>query len=176
VKTILELGLGIGSISDSVLKYAKKEIKKIIYCGTEKNEFCLKALKKNLVGYNQITLYSELNQIKDKKFDLIIVDGYDDILIKLVDYCKKKNTIVYVEGDRKGQTDTVKKIFPKSKFVNVITLNKNKPYSHGYDITTHYVGGGKLIFINPTLKMKLFWFQQKTSTFVKNRIRIYSKK
>jgi len=62
-----------------------------------------------VVGYKQIKLYSELNQIKDKNFDLIIVDGYDDTLGEIVDYCKK-NTIVFVERDRKGQTETVRKI------------------------------------------------------------------
>jgi spore coat polysaccharide biosynthesis predicted glycosyltransferase SpsG len=175
VNSILELGLGIGSISDTVLKYSKKECVKINYVGTENNEFCLDALKKNVLDYNHIELYSELNQIKTKKFDLIIIDGYDDTLKEIIGYCKK-NTIVYIEGDRKGQTETIRQIFPENKYVNVITLNKNKPYSHGGGDTSRYVGGGKLIFINPTLKMKLFWFQQKSGTFVKNRVRLYLEK
>ena len=172
VNEILEIGLGIGSISDTVLKYSKKESVKINYVGTEQNEFCLNALKKNVIDYNQIELYKELNQIKNKKFDLIIIDGYDDTLKEIVHFCKK-NTIIYIEGDRKGQTETTMRIFPKSKYVNIITLNKNKYYSHGHGMTTFYVGGGQLIFIDPTLKMKLFWFQQKTATFIKNKIRTY---
>jgi spore coat polysaccharide biosynthesis predicted glycosyltransferase SpsG len=127
------------------------------------------------LDYNHIELHSELNQIKTKKFDLIIIDGYDDTLKEIIGYCKK-NTIVYIEGDRKGQTETIRQIFPENKYVNVITLNKNKPYSHGGGDTSRYVGGGKLIFINPTLKMKLFWFQQKSGTFVKNRVRLYLEK
>lgn len=171
VNTILELGLGIGSISDTVLKYSEKNSKKISYVGTEKNEFCLMAIKKNIANYNQIELYSELNQIKKKQFDLIIIDGYDDTLIEIVNFCKK-HTIIFIEGDRKGQTDTVRKIFPKSKYVNVISLNKNKSYAHGYCPTSHYIGGGQLIFINPTFKMNIFWLRQKTVTYVKNKIRI----
>lgn len=172
VNTVLELGLGIGSISDTVLKYSNGAHKKIGYVGTEKNEFCLEALKKNLSHYNDIELFSELNQIKNKKFDLIIIDGYDDTLKEVVAFCKK-NTIIFIEGDRKGQTETIRQIFPKNKYVNVISLTKNKPYSHGGGDTSRYVGGGKLIFIDPTLKMKLFWFQQKVGTFIKNKIRIY---
>jgi spore coat polysaccharide biosynthesis predicted glycosyltransferase SpsG len=172
VNSILELGLGIGSISDTVLKYSKKECVKINYVGTEKNEFCLDALQKNVLDYNQIELYSELNQIKSKKFDLIIIDGYDDTLKEIVAFCKK-NTIVFIEGDRKGQTEIIRQIFPKNRYVNVITLNKTKPYSHSGGNTSHYVGGGQLIFIEPTLKMELFWFQQKAATFIKNKVRIY---
>jgi spore coat polysaccharide biosynthesis predicted glycosyltransferase SpsG len=175
VKTILELGLGIGSISDTVFKYSKKNNEKISYVGTEDNEFCLDALKKNVLDYGQIELYAELNHIKDKTFDLIIIDGYDDTLNGIISFCKK-NTIVFIEGDRKGQTETIRKIFPKNKYVNVITLNKNKSYSHGDGDVNRYVGGGKLIFIDPTFTMYLFWFQQKVATFIINKIRTYREK
>jgi spore coat polysaccharide biosynthesis predicted glycosyltransferase SpsG len=175
IDTILELGLGIGSICDTVLKYSKKNNKNISYAGTESNDFCLSQLKENIIDYNQIELYSELNQIKSKKFDLIIIDGYDDSLKKIIAYCNK-NTIVFIEGDRKGQTESLMQIFPRCKYVNVITLNKNRAYSHGYNNTDHYVGGGKLVFIDPTFIMQLFWFQQKTATFIKNKIRTYKEK
>ena len=101
VHSVLELGLGIGSISDTVLKFSKKENKKISYVGTEKNEFCLNAIKKNIIDYDHVELYAELNEIKKKQFDLIIVDGYDATLQEIVAFCKK-NTIIFIEGDRKG--------------------------------------------------------------------------
>lgn len=170
VHTILELGLGIGSISDTVLKYSKKANHTIGYVGTEKNDFCLNALKSNVLDFDKIELYAELNQIKNKKFDLIIIDGYDDTLEEVVAFCNK-NTIIFIEGDRKGQTEAIRQIFPKNKYVNIITLNKNKAYSHSGGNTNHYVGGGQLIFIDPTLKMKLFWFQQKITTFIINKLR-----
>ena len=172
VCSILELGLGIGSISDTVLKYSKANNRDISYFGTERNEFCLEALKKNVIQYRQIELYSELNQLKKIKFDLIIIDGYDDTFNEIVEYCKK-HTILFIEGDRKDQTLTIKQIFAKCKHVNVITLNKNKPYSHGGGDTNRYVGGGQLIFINPSFFMKLFWFKEKVATFFKNKIRTY---
>ncbi len=172
VNSILELGLGIGSISDTVLQYSKKANHSISYVGTEKNQFCLNVLKNNVLEFEKIQLYAELNQIKNNKFDLIIIDGYDDTLSGIVGFCKK-NTIVFIEGDRKGQTETIRNIFPNNKYVNVITLNKIKPYSHGEGDANRYLGGGKLIFINPTLKMKLYWFEQKVLTYIINKIRTY---
>ena len=175
VHSILELGLGIGSISDTVLKYSQERDLKIGYVGTEKNEFCLDALKKYVSHYDEIELFSELNQIKNKKFDLIIIDGYDDTLKEVVAFFLLI-TIIFIEGDRKGQTETIRQIFPKNKYVNIITLNKNKPYSHSGGDTNHYVGGGQLIFIDPTPTMKSFWFQQKVGTFIKNKVRSYHEK
>jgi len=172
VNSILELGLGIGSICDTVLKYSKRNNQSINYFGTEKNEFCLSALKKNVTDYNHIKLFSGLTQIENKKFDLIIIDGYDDALKEILAFCKK-NTIIFIEGDRKDQKENIRQIFPKNKYVNVISNNKNKPYSHAGGDVSRYVGGGKLIFINPTLKMKLFWCEQKAGTFIKNRVRLH---
>lgn len=174
VERIVELGLGIGSISDTVLKYSKKSHSKTVYFGTEKNEFCLKALKENVEDYNHIELYSELNQIQNEKFDLIIIDGYDDTLKEIVSYCNE-NAIIFIEGDRKGQTLTILDVFPKSKYVNIITLNKNKSYSHveEYHLSS-YVGGGQLIFTNPTVKMKLFWIKEKVATYFKIKYRNYN--
>ncbi|NLP58157.1 hypothetical protein [Lutibacter sp. B1] len=172
VKNILELGLGIGSISDSVLKYSKNENKKIEYFGTEQNDFCLNSLKKNVAYYEKLKIYSDLNKIENLKFDLIIIDGYDKNLNSIKNYCKKQ-TIIFIEGARKNQTEAILKIFPKSRYVNIITLKKNKPYAHGGSNTNHYIGGGQLIFIEPSFRMILFWFNQKVLTFIKNKIRIY---
>ena len=43
VKSILEVGLGIGSVSDTILKYVNSRKLSIVYNGTENNDFCLKA-------------------------------------------------------------------------------------------------------------------------------------
>jgi hypothetical protein len=175
VKSILELGLGIGSISDTVLKYSNNHNKKISYFGTEKNEFCLNVLKTYVEDFKKINVFPELNLISGNTFDLIIIDGYDATLKQIVSYCKK-NTMIYIEGDRSGQRDSILKTFPKCKYVNIITMSKKKPYAHGYSETTHFIGGGQLIFIDPTGFMSLFWLQQKISTFIKYRIREYISK
>jgi spore coat polysaccharide biosynthesis predicted glycosyltransferase SpsG len=170
LKTILEVGMGIGSIADTVFKFSKVENRAVSYTGTEKNEFCLQALKKNVEDYNQIEWVEELVEIKNKKFDFIIIDGYDDAL-NIITTLVAKNAIVFIEGDRRLQTELILSLFPKARWVNVITFNKNKSYAHGEGNPNHYVGGGQLIFCNPTFKMQLYWFVKKIDTFIKNKIR-----
>lgn len=172
---ILELGLGIGSISDTVLKYSKIKKQPIEYLGTEKNDFCLGVLPNYVEDYDKIQIFSEIKEIHDKKFDLIIIDGSDDLLKSIEKYCTK-NALIFIEGGRAEQTKTVLDIFPKSLFVNVITLKKNPPYAHEGRSVDSYIGGGQLIFTNPTFKMKLFWMKEKISTFIKIKIRKYLKK
>lgn len=171
VKSILELGLGIGSISDTVLQYAHTNSHEINYVGTEKNDFCLAALPKNVIDFNRINVYAELSEIANQTFDLIIIDGSDAALHDIVAYCKP-HTIIFVEGDRSAQTQTVLELFPKHKYVDIITLSRHKPYAHIDKLQLNaYVGGGKLIFINPTFAMRVFWFQQKIATFIKRKRR-----
>jgi hypothetical protein len=173
VKSILELGLGIGSISDTVLQFSTINSHEIQYVGTEKDEFCLAALQKNVTDFNRIGLYPELSAIDQQTFDLIIIDGSDAALNDIVAHCKP-HTIIFVEGDRSGQTQTVLELFPNHKYVDLITLNRHKPYAHiDKTHTNSYVGGGKLIFIKPTFAMYLFWFQQKLATFIKRKLRKY---
>ena len=175
INSVLEIGLGIGSISDSILKYAKINNIDIKYTGTEKNQFCLIALKSNVEDYYCLKIYSEINQIKNEKFDLIIIDGYDDSLKQIVSFCKN-NTIIFIEGDRQFQTKTMLEIFPSSLYVNCITLKKNPVYAHENRSINSYIGGGQLIFIKPTFKQKIFWFKEKILTFIKRKIRNYRKK
>lgn len=170
VSSILELGLGIGSVSDTVFKFAKNCNLTIEYVGTEKNDFCLKALSRNVEDYKKIHLFSELNKIDNNKFEFIIIDGYDNSFDEIEKHCSK-NCILYVEGDRAVQTVKLLDIFPKSLYVNVITLKKNPAYAHESRSVDSYIGGGQLIFTNPTVKMKFFWFKEKISTFIKRKLR-----
>jgi spore coat polysaccharide biosynthesis predicted glycosyltransferase SpsG len=170
ISTILEIGLGIGSISDTIFKYAKIINRDISYTGTENNEFCLKVLPSYVEDFDKINLYSEINEIKEKTFDFIIIDGLDDSLAKIEEYVKT-NTILFVEGDRSIQTKTLRKIFPKHVFVNSVTLKKNPEYVHGGLNKENYIGGGQLIFINPTLKMRLYFIKEKIKTYIIFRVR-----
>jgi hypothetical protein len=175
VLNILEIGLGIGSVSDTILKFSKFSNFTIKYVGTEKNEFCLKVLPQNVKDYNKIQICSELNQIKKKDFDLIIIDGLDDSLKEIKKYCSV-NAILFIEGGRDAQTKTILNVFPKCLYVNVITLKKNPFYAHEKRSVNSYIGGGQLIFINPSFDMKLFWIKEKLLTFVKIKIRKYRNK
>jgi len=174
IKKILEVGLGIGSVADTILKLNQKEDLGIDYVGTEMNEFCLNALKKNVIHFEKIQLFSEIKQVPSKNFQLIIIDGSDESLNFVKEKIDKKS-IFFVEGDRKEQTQKILNLFPNHLYVNVITLKKNPSYAHeGRDLNS-YIGGGQLIFINPTLAMKIYWFKEKIGTFFKRKIRKWNK-
>jgi hypothetical protein len=174
IKNVLEIGMGIGSVSDTILKLDKKNNLKINYLGTENNQFCLNALPKNVTYFENITLHSEIKNVPIKKFDLIIIDGSDDSSNLIKERCDV-NTIFFVEGDRKDQTQKILDAFPNHLYVNVITLKKNPYYAHEGRGINSYIGGGQLIFVNPTLKMKVYWFKEKAATFFKRKIRKWNR-
>lgn len=170
INSVLEIGLGIGSIADTVLKYSARN-RDIKYVGTESNEFCKKVLKEYVAEYESVEHFENLTQVdRTYKFDLIIIDGIENNLAEVKNKCKK-NTIIFIEGDRAPQTQLIVSLFPKAKHVNLISLKRNKPYAHGICKPTHFVGGGQLIFTDPTFKMKLYWIKEKAATFVKRRRR-----
>lgn len=168
-KKILEVGLGIGSISYSILDYNYIKNKSIEYYGTEANDFCLKALSKNLGKYHdQIIILDNVAQIeKPGYFDMIIIDGSDDSLEKISELIANHG-IIFIEGDRKNQQNTLTKLFPKHKFVHTISGYKEPAY--GPFTTGHWSGGGKIIYVNPTVKQYLFWFVDKLKSSYRHRI------
>lgn len=170
-KNILEVGLGIGAICDSVLQYGKMNNCSLHYVGTEANAFCLDALPKNVTDFDKIELYTSVSELPVQSFDIIIVDGADDSFAKIASLCHK-DTIIYLEGDRAPQTQSVKQFFPDAKHVNVITLQRNRDYAHGSSTPATYMGGGQLIFTDPSLGRKLFWFVEKIKSFTRRNIRV----
>ena len=175
VKSILEVGLGIGSVSDTILKYVNSRKLSIVYNGTENNDFCLKVLPENVTFFSQINVFDNLNSLPNNKYDLIIIDGSDESLLSLKEICNE-NTIVFFVGGRQEQTKMVLSIFPNALYVNVITLKKNPFYAHENRSIKNYIGGGQLLFINPTFKMKMFWLNEKVLTFVKIQVRKFKSK
>lgn len=169
IKSILEIGLGIGSISDTVLKMAKDSNMDIRYVGTEANDFCNNALRNNIEDYAMLEHYDDLAGVSPElKFDLIIIDGQDNSLQEIVGRCET-HSIIFIEGDRSPQTKLILTLFPKAKHVNVISVKKHQSFSHGN--TNYFVGGGQLIFTNPDLRMKIYWFKEKTTTYIKRHLR-----
>jgi len=165
IKGILEVGLGIGSISGILLALDRNK-PELDYTGTEANDFCLNALPKNLKkNYSRLRIYSDLTEIPaNKKFDLIIIDGKDHNLQAVKDLISE-NGILAIEGDRIPQQDSLQELFPQHKYVHCISLKKNKEYSPFS--TENWQGGLKIIFVYPTLKQNLWWFKEKYFTKVK---------
>lgn len=169
IRSILEIGLGIGSISDTVLKMQRNGDCTLRYVGTEANEYCKSVLKNNVEDYNCIEVHENLANLKSGgKFDLIIIDGQDATLSQIASFCSER-AIIFIEGDRSPQTELMFSLFPQGKYVHVISLKKNKIYSPGNP--AFFVGGGRIIFTNPSFMMKLFWLKEKIGTLGKRQIR-----
>lgn len=169
---VLEVGLGIGSISDTILNYCNQTQTKIQYTGTEENEFCLAVLPKYVDLYSEIHLYQNIDEIQTTGvFDFVIVDGSDESLIKAKDLCTK-NAMIFIEGGRMSQVNEIKKIFPNYRYAEIISTRK--PPSFG-PFQQKWTGGGSLIFVNPTLKQKAYCFNEKVKTFIKRRLRKFIK-
>jgi hypothetical protein len=162
IQKILEVGLGIGSISGIILAINKNGIE-LDYTGTEANEFCLNALPENLKeNYINLKIYSKLSEIpSNSRFNLIIIDGKDHNL-EIVKDLISTNGIIAIEGDRMPQQNSLKEFFPQHKIVHCISIEKNKIYSPFP--SEHWQGGLKIIFIKPTGSQKFWWMWEKIST------------
>ncbi len=161
---ILEVGLGIGSISGIIMAVNKKN--NLDYSGTEANKYCLNALHENLKEeYNRIHIYSDLTKIpSNKKFDFIIIDGKDREL-RVIRNRISENGIIAIEGDRMEQQNSLQELFPNHKYVHCISLKNNKEYSPFP--AGNWQGGLKIIFVNPTFKQGLWWLKEKVFTKIK---------
>ncbi len=162
IKRILEVGLGIGSISGILLAMNRNK-PELNYAGTEANDFCLNALPKNLKeDYRRLSIVSDLTKIpSNNKFDLIIIDGKDQNLQAIKELIGESG-IITIEGDRMPQQSSLQELFPQHKYVHCISRDKNKSYSPFP--STHWQGGLKVIFINPTGFQKLWWMRERVST------------
>ena len=168
---ILELGVGIGTIADTVLNYSALNNLNINYVGTEADSFCKTALKSNIERYSDLKLFENLQNIpKNFKFDLIIIDGAANLdLLKAI--CKDK-CIILIEGDRMDQTSKILSTFPKGSYAHLTSLTRKKIYAPGKKNV--YQSGARLIFLNPDLPMKFYLWQHKVKTYFKRYLRNYN--
>ena len=171
-KNILEVGVGIGTISDSLLKAFENSYQPEVF-GTEDNEFCRSQLSKNLgSSFQKLKLFRTIQELPgDLKFDLIIIDGKDSSL-QQVKALMNDHCVLVIEGDRKDQTDLVRGLLPDSKFVHSITCKKNSSYSNRPK--GHFQGGLKIIFTNPDLKQHLEWMRLKLFSKIHFQLRKFA--
>lgn len=169
VKTVLEIGLGIGSISHALLSYAKESGRSLRYIGTEANEFCLQSLPKNLEGaYQQLELYNNIEEVPaDALPELIIIDGKDSSLSK-VKAIAAPGAILFVEGFRLEQVKLLQSYFPKALSVVTIADFKNPP--GGPFSQDSWAGGGCIIFTMPSAAQRWHYWVEKITTSLRYRI------
>lgn len=173
VKSVLEVGVGIGTIADTVLEYSNSVAKPLAYCGTESNPFCLQAIPQNTSHFPKLSLYRTLSEVpRNIKFDLLIIDGQDEALKNILSLCSPQ-AIIFIEGDRMPQMQLLLKMFPRGKYVNVTSNKKNPIYAPGG--SGRYVGGGRVIFTNPDIFMTLYWIKEKVKTHFLRYFRRYDK-
>ncbi len=167
VRSILEIGLGIGSISGILLTKNKRNF---TYTGTEENKFCLQRLPGNLKdNFDGVLIYNNIAAIpQTSKFDLIIIDGKDEDLKRLQGLVEE-NGIIAIEGDRISQREYLKSIFPKHILTPSISLCKNKIYSPFEN--DNWQGGLKIIFVKPTLFQRLWWVKERFLSKIKYILR-----
>lgn len=167
---ILEVGLGIGSISYAILTYHKENNLNVIYDGTEANEFCLSQLEPNLQDlYSQLNIYSDIHSINhNHKYDFVIIDGTDHSIDLIKDRINPQG-VIFIEGHRLSQTNKMKEIFPNHKYVECISDFKNPNF--GPFSEQHWAGGGQLIYINPSTKQFMSYIEEKLKTTFKYRIK-----
>jgi predicted O-methyltransferase YrrM len=97
-RSVLEIGSGIGTVSQLVLAHAER-VEHLF--SVEEDEFCRDAIKKNLTVHD-LQKWTLLNSQKelppDLTFDLIIFDGnqYEDTIFDLL----RSTTAVFVDGKR----------------------------------------------------------------------------
>ncbi len=170
-KSVLEVGLGIGSISYAILEYCKRKNIEVKYSGTEANKFCLQHLPINLGShFQQIKLYESINEIDDdEKFDLIIIDGADDSLEKLKNKINS-NCCIFIEGDRSFQVEKIRKWFPRYCYVHTISNYRNPKY--GPFSSADWSGGAKIIYVNPTFIQKLHYASERVRSAILERKRM----
>lgn len=163
IQNVLEIGLGIGSISYAVLKYSEMRNSKIEYFGTEDNEFCLKQLPLSLEKYfSELNLFNKIDLINQEKiFKMIIVDGSDNQLQK-IQRLVSENGIIFIEGDRQTQLLSILSYFPNAYYTRVISTYKNPNY--GPFSSEKWCGGGQLIFVNPNFKQKIHYLLNRIRT------------
>lgn len=166
VKSILEVGLGIGSIAGSLLKLNKN----INYSGTESDLFCLQALPENLKeDYERLQIFSGLETIPQySEYDLIIIDGKDPEL-EIIQHLIQRRGIIAIEGDRQPQQRILEDLFPVHRAVHAICLRKNGHYSPFS--SERWQGGLKVIFVAPNREQIGWWLKEKLLTKIKNQVR-----
>jgi hypothetical protein len=175
IKNVLELGLGIGSISYSVLEFSKRKVIPINYIGTESNAFCLGVLPKYLKEhFKKIQIFESLKEVSRlEKFDLVIVDGKDEKLKKIEKIILNRGLII-IEGDRTSQLELIRDVFPNSKYVRLIS-NYNSP-EYGPFSSSDWCGGIQLVFVNPNFYQKLIFIYYKVTTAFRYRVRAVKNK
>ena len=159
-EAILELGIGIGTIPFALQEAVRRnELENNFkYYGTEADQFCIEAFRKNVPGYQHfINHFFKLADVPTgQMFDFIIVDGRDSNFDKIINFLNRRGIII-VEGGRSSQTSFIDNAKNKRKFLKYSNI--------AFSIKAF--GGYTIYLFEPSI-LDYFWFMHgKISTFIK---------
>jgi hypothetical protein len=172
-RSILEIGLGIGSISYTVLSANQQRARRqpIAYCGTEANAFCLHQLRRNLgpVLFSEIEIFASLDAVPaERRFDVIVIDGSDPGLARVARLTTARGVLL-VEGDRADQLAILRGSFGGSLVYRAISSRRNPAY--GPHPRERWAGGCHVIFARPSLRQRIDWMRNGVVTSIRYRLR-----
>jgi precorrin-6B methylase 2 len=145
-RSILEIGSGIGTITDFI---SSKVPNSIIYC-YEVNEWCLQQLRKNLKGLNIVILKSPSEfKLIQNKIDFLIIDDYLDEQTTFDLIRRTQPESIFIEGHRRKQRLDVMKAYK-----NIGWFFRFKNFKGSSDSCK----GGVLIFHSPSVSYKQFFY------------------
>jgi hypothetical protein len=163
-KEILEIGAGIGTICDSILKRYNNENYNLNVSAIESDQFCIQQLELNLGNeFNRLYLTENLSNLRSGKFDLIIPD------FTKIKTLIKDDGIILVEGDRKEQVNWLREQYSSALFAHSVSMWKNSKYSNRP--TDELRGGVKLFFLKPGFMKKMYWLFLKIDAKIKFELR-----
>ncbi|HCU90438.1 MAG TPA: hypothetical protein DGR97_10865 [Gammaproteobacteria bacterium] len=140
-KYVLEIGAGIGTISQLLLDHPNKITR---LAAIEGNCFCIETLKTRFATafkerFNLITDPTKI-EIGEQYFDLIVIDGLFES--KLCDLLKK-GSFCFVEGSRKSTRKVIiDKLENRNLAINFVNYNQGIRY---FEWSTKYSDGRKRI-------------------------------
>lgn len=181
--SVLEVGTGIGALAyaacEGLIRNSNGNSLGTCYVGLEDNDYCIGEFKNNLSLFLanplvQFEHYHGLNDIPPvRQFEIIIIDGEDGNLVKALDFLAPHG-VVFIEGDRRLQVDTVRK---KAKevgrdclYFSIIADRRNRPYG---PFQQRYMGGFQLFIFEPTVLDYFDWIWTRLTTALKYRTRRY---
>ncbi len=175
-KSVLEVGIGIGTIPYFVSKLLKQDTisaDAITYYGTEDHAYCIEQFQKNMVDLSPKLHFTHIVNLSEIPagitFDFVVIDGGDLALQSIKEHVHSR-TVIMVEGDRKNQRNVLMQMFGDNVSAYGVVSNKTAP-SYNPKGKGKKEGGYTVFLLNATTSEKIFCYCQNKITALKERFR-----
>ncbi len=159
-KRILEVGAGIGTMSYMALKYTDAHIDLF-----ENNQFCIGELQKNLQGFEgRFTIVSDYKtfSLPSDSYDLCIVDGGTQELLRKIIQDAKNIKDIFIEGHRDEQRKVMRQCLRKRYTFQMLQYtDKDGKVAQFNDSQGIGKGAHEMVCVlnsNPLIRFLSYWF------------------